>query len=102
MHHLADRLDFPAGSASQRRKALEASLVPMVHCVLRTGGGNPRLVRWVYAALPAVAGPHRRGQAVDPDQAAGPVARLLFRALLALERSRPDGRAASAETIVGL
>jgi hypothetical protein len=101
VHSLADRLDYPEGSASQRRQALEASLVPMVRCVLRTGRGSPRLVRFIHAALPAVAGPHRRGHAVDPDQAAAPVARLLCRALLAQMRCRPDSHAA-AETVVGL
>jgi hypothetical protein len=102
VQNLADRVDFPAGTAAQRREALEASLLPMVRCVLRTGRGNPRLVRWVQAALPAVASPQRPGPAVDPDQAAAPVARLLCRALLAQVRSRPDGPALAAETVVEL
>jgi hypothetical protein len=102
VHSLADRVHCPEGSAAQRRAALEASLVPMVRCVLRTGRGNPRLVRWVQQALPAVAGPQWPGQAVDPDQAAGPVARLVCSAMLEQMRLRPDGAGAAMETVVGL
>jgi hypothetical protein len=70
--------------------------------VLRTGRGHPRLVRWVQKALPAVAGPQRPGQAVDPDKAAAPVARLLCSAMLHQMRSHPDGAGAAMETVVGL
>jgi hypothetical protein len=102
VHSLADRVHCPEGSAAQRRATLEATLLPMVRCVLRTGRGNPRLVRWVRQALPAVAGPQRPGQPVDPDQAAGPVARLLCSAMLEQMRFRPDGTGAALETVAGL
>jgi hypothetical protein len=96
VHALADRVECPAGTAPERRAALEATLVPMVRCVLRTGRGNPRLVNWVRQALPAVLGPRPAGEPVDPDQAAGPVARVLCNALL--RHMRP----AALETVVGV
>jgi hypothetical protein len=94
VHSLADRVRCPEGPADRRRQTLEDTLVPMVRCVLRTGRGNPRLVQWVRRTLPA--GP------VDPEQAAGPVARLLCHALLQEMRARPDGAAAARETVAGL
>jgi hypothetical protein len=102
IHKLADRMRCSDGSAVQRRAEMEATLLPMVRCVLRTGRGHPRLVRWVHRALPAVAGPQWPGQPVDPDQAAGPVARLVCTAMVEQERFRPDGDAAARETVVGL
>ncbi len=102
IHQLADRMRCSEGSAMQRRAEMEATLLPMVRCVLRTGRGHPRLVRWVQRALPAVAGPQRPGQPVDLDRTAGPVARLVCTAMVEQERFRPDGDVASRETIVGL
>jgi hypothetical protein len=92
-HALADRVGCPEGPADGRRQALEATLLPMVRCALRTGRGHPRLLQWVRGALPA-------GGPVDPDQAAGPVARLVCSALLDQMRGNPD-RAAALETLVG-
>jgi hypothetical protein len=102
VHRLADRMRCPEGSVAQRRANLEATLVPMVRCVLRTGRGHPRLIRWVQRALPAVTGPQGSGQPLDLDRTAGPVARLVFQEMVEQERFRPDGEAAGRETVVGL
>jgi hypothetical protein len=101
VHLLADRVKCPGGTAPERRASLEASLLPMVRCVLRTGRGNPRLVRWVQKTLPAVTGPRPAGQPVDPDREAVPMARLLCAALLQKMRGHTDGARAALETVVG-
>ena len=96
-HMLADRVGCPQGPADRRREALEATLLPMVRCALRTGRGHPRLLQWVQRALPAVTG---LGAAVDADRAAGPVARLVCKNLLEQVRTHPS-KAAGLETLVG-
>jgi hypothetical protein len=100
MQALADCVGCPAGSAAERRQALEATLLPMVRCVLRTGRGHPRLVRWVQKALRA-APPHPGGPAAERDRAAPLLARLLCTVLLQQPRNWPEAGAAR-ETLFGI
>jgi hypothetical protein len=73
------------------REALEASLLPMIRCALRSGIGHPHVVSWVRhqaesnPTLPP-----------DPVRAAPPIARVLCERLL--ERLDP---LPSRETILG-
>lgn len=89
-HVLADRIQCPEGTTTQRRQALEASLLPMVRCALRMGRGHPRLLQWVRRALPTVVGTSVADR-VDPDRTAGAMTRLLCSALVQQARGRPDG-----------
>ena len=91
----------PAAVPTGTRAQLEERLTPLIRCVLRTGRGNPRLVRWVQKTLPAVTGPRPAGQPVDPDREAVPMARLLCAALLQKMRGHTDGARAALETVVG-
>jgi hypothetical protein len=97
-HALADRVGCPEGPAERRREALEATLLPMVRCALRTGRGHPRLLQWLRGALPSVAGP--AAGPVDHDRAAGSVARMLCSAMLEQVRGGRAGVGAM-ETLVG-
>src|SRR5262245_27442023 len=78
-------------SSQQRlREKLEATLLPMIRCALKTGLGRPPLVRWVYK--------HR--ELVSPDEQddpARPLARDLCDHLMAGLAPRPDR-----ETVLGL
>jgi hypothetical protein len=69
------------------REVLEASLLPLIRCALRSGLGNPSLVRWVRRQAP--------GQ-TDPARAAPPLARILCDRLM--ERIDP---LPARETVVG-
>jgi hypothetical protein len=99
-HALADRVGCRAGSAADRRRSLEDTLLPMVRCVLRTGQGHPRLVRWVRKALPVIVGPSPASHPVDPDRTAPRLAQLLCTALLQQMGGRASGGAAL-ETVFG-
>jgi hypothetical protein len=101
VHRLADRMRFSEGSAAQRRAKMEATLLPMVRCVLRTGRGHPRLVRWVQRALPEVASHQRPDQPLDLDRTAGPVARRVFEEMVEQERFCPEASLSGQETLVG-
>jgi len=73
------------------REALEASLLPMIRCALRSGIGHPHLVSWVRHQ--ADSNPQAPP---DPVRAAPPMARALCERLL--ERLDPlPGR----ETVAG-
>jgi hypothetical protein len=78
------------------REALEARLLPLVRCALRSGRGLPKLVDWVQRSARALAAP---GQSADPDRAAPSVARLLC-ARLAQQLQAQPARPAY-ETVVG-
>ena len=96
---LADRMRCGDASPHQVRERLEASLVPVVRRVLRTGTGQPQLVQWVRTTLPQVQSGLDRTRPVDPERAAPPLARLLCATLL----RRPAGRPAPvAETVVAV
>ncbi len=101
LHDSSARVPSPEGAGTKQRAEMEANLLPMVRCVLRTGLGAPHLVRLVQRVLPTVTGPLRPGEAVDLDQTAGPVTRLVCRAMQEM-RFRPAGPAAALETVVGL
>jgi hypothetical protein len=73
------------------RQALEASLLPMIRCALRSGIGHPHVVSWVRHQ--AASNPHT---SPDPTRAAPPIARALCERLL--ERLDPMP---SRETVVG-
>lgn len=64
-------------SAGSDRAGLEAALLPMIRVALRTGHGQPVLVRWVRRHLAEVAPGSEGGAAVDLDWAAPRMARLL-------------------------
>jgi hypothetical protein len=69
------------GNQQVLRQKLEATLVPMIRCALRTGSGQPPLVHWVQHQLPLLGGnDEERG---DPSRLAGPLARVLCDRLLA-------------------
>jgi hypothetical protein len=99
LHGSADRVPGPSGPEPQ---PAEATLLPMVRCVLRTGRGAAPLVRLVRRVLPAVTGPLQPGQAVDLDQTAGPVTRLVCKVMQQEMRFCPDGPSAALETVLGL
>jgi hypothetical protein len=73
------------------REALEASLLPMIRCALRSGIGHPHVVSWVRHQ--AASNPHTPP---DPARAAPPIARALCERLL--ERLDP---LPSRDTVVG-
>jgi hypothetical protein len=77
------------------RQHLEAALVPMIRCALRSGLGQPELVRWVQRHRPA----NELGRL---DREARCMARMLSGSLLEqLEQPQPTSRWA-AETVAGL
>jgi hypothetical protein len=95
LHMLASSLGGDLSQCPQRfREKLEASLVPLIRCALRTGLGAPPLVRWVYNHLPTA----RSGDVLrnDPDATAPIMARQLSAALM--RRLRPRH---ALETVVG-
>jgi hypothetical protein len=101
-HHglqaLADRMNCGDAPAHRVRETLEASLIPVVRRVLRTGGGIPQLDQWVRATLPQVEAGQDRTRPVDPDRAAPPLARLLCATLLRNRIARPP---LATETVIG-
>jgi hypothetical protein len=100
LQSLAERMHCGGAPSHRVRETLEASLIPVVRRVLRTGAGLPQLVQWVHATLPQVAGGPDRTRPVDPDRAAPPLARLLCATLLRQQPTRPP--ALAAETVAGL
>lgn len=81
------------GNQQRLREKMEATLVPMIRCALRTGTGQPPLVNWVQHQLPLLGSDEDRG---DPSRLATPLARVLCDRLLARLDPRP-GR----DTVVG-
>jgi hypothetical protein len=71
------------------RAQAEASLVPLIRCVLERGVGVPALVRWVQRTLPTLE---------DRERTAPALARHLCNSLV---RQIEPARASSAETVVG-
>jgi hypothetical protein len=56
LHSLALRLGVGnPDNPRNLRETLEASLVPMIRCAMRSGAGLPPLVQWVRRHQPAVA-----------------------------------------------
>jgi hypothetical protein len=88
------RNSCPSSDPQGFRKALEATLLPMIRCALRNGTGQPPLVRWVQRQLPLPE--QEAGARADPSRHAGPLARLLCERLMARLDPLP-GR----ETVVG-
>ncbi len=89
---LAERLGWSWAEGPERlRDRLEASLVPIIRCAIRTGTGLGPLVQWVRRQLPAEAG------GADPTRAAPEMARRLSSAIL----RQLQVRRAGAETVVG-
>jgi hypothetical protein len=90
----------PGNENRDLRQKLEACLVPMIRCALRSGLGQPELVRWVQSQRQE----NRAGADLTGglDHDARCMARLLSSSLLQQlrERSRPSPWAA--ETVVGL
>jgi hypothetical protein len=95
---LADRMREGDATARHRlREQLEASLVPMIRCALRTGRGVPAVVQWVRRNLSRLAAAHEPGQqSPDPERTAPALARLLCATLLEKHRPRP-----AFDTVVG-
>jgi hypothetical protein len=87
---LAARLGGSCPDNPQRfRETLEASLVPMIRCAIRTGTGLSPLVQWVRRHLPD-------RPAHDPTTHAPVMARQLCAALLQHYQARP-----ALDTVVG-
>ncbi len=95
----ADRMRCGDAPPHQVREKLEASLVPIVRRVLRTGAGLPQLVQWVRRTLPQLEDGQDRTGSLDPDRAAPPLARLLCATLLRRPPARP---ALAIDTVVGV
>lgn len=95
----ADRMRCGDAPPHRVREKLEASLVPIVRRVLRTGAGQPQLVQWVRKTLPQVEAGQDHTRPLDPEQAAPPLARLLCATLLRRPPARP---ALATDTIVGV
>jgi hypothetical protein len=96
LQKFAEQIGRGGESPIRIRETLEASLIPLVRRVLRTGAGMPQLVQWVQRALPQVQTGADRTRPVDPERAAAPLARLLCSALL---RKRPGF--AMLDTVIG-
>ena len=89
LHNLAARLGTGNPDNPTRfRETLEASLVPMIRCALRSGRGLPSLVQWVRR--------HQLDQP-DPTAAAPGMARQLCTTLLQPFQPRPP----AFDTVVG-
>jgi hypothetical protein len=73
------------------RETLEASLVPLIRRVIRSGRGLPPLVQWVQRHLPGPGVEPGREDHADPAWAAPSMARLLCDKLLEQFRS-PSAR----------
>jgi hypothetical protein len=92
---------YGEGARRFDREALEADLVPMIRVALRSGRGQPLLVRWVKQNLPGLSLASHLGDKIDPEWAAPRMARLLCAQMLEhvrAECARMGGR----ETLVGL
>lgn len=87
----ADRLGCGDAPPERVRETLEASLIPLVRRVLRSGAGIPQLVGWVQATLPQVEASQDRTRPMDPELAAPQLARLLCATLLRERHGRPAG-----------
>lgn|SRR5579859_1861177 len=97
---LARRIYGAYGEDVRDRATVEADLVPMIRCAMRTGRGQPSIVAWVKRNLPALAPSSTDGQPVDPDWAAPRMARLMCAQMLRTVQAEQD-RASTRETIVG-
>jgi hypothetical protein len=75
----ARRFQGGTGGPQQLREKLERTLAPMIHCAIKTGLGQPTLLRWVRDELPLLADEQRR----DPARLAGPLASRLAERLMA-------------------
>jgi hypothetical protein len=100
IHLLADRIHCPGGSAQERRAHIEAELLPVVRCALRSGGGPANVVEWVRRTLPWLTCRAGNPARSDAETVAGPMTRLLCDTLLQQYRTNPDNAAAFA-TVVG-
>src|SRR5438270_5615231 len=101
LRKLAEQLGRGGPSSSHPdREALEASLLPMIRCALRTGRGLPPLVRWVQNHVPGPARPHLPGQPLGPEWAAPSMARLLCTTILQQFRAPASPRQQACETVV--
>jgi hypothetical protein len=89
------------GDGVTDRTTLEADLVPMIRCVMRTGRGQPAIVAWVKRNLPAVAPSSLTDPPADPEWAAPRMARLLCSQMLQKVRAG-QARAGTRETVAGL
>ena len=96
----AEQIGRGGESPLRIRERLEASLIPLVRRVLRTGAGMPQLVQWVQQTLPRVQGGDNWTRPVDPERAAAPLARLLCTKLLHKQHARPS--VGMLETVVGV
>ncbi len=85
------RRTLPKDNPERLREVLEASLLPMIRCALRSGLGHPHVVDWVRHQK--ASNPHL---SPDPIRAAPPIARALCERIL--ERLDP---LPSRETVVG-
>ena len=97
---LARRIYGAYGEDVRDRATLEADLVPMIRCAMRTGRGQPAIVDWVKRNLPTFVASGASGQPVDPEWAAPRMARLMCAQMLRNVRAEQD-RTATRETIVG-
>lgn len=77
----ARRVQTTCSGPQHLREKLQATLEPMIRCALRSGLGQPPLVRWVQHRLPNF---HKdSGDRSDLSRLAGPLARELCDCLLA-------------------
>jgi hypothetical protein len=93
LFELAQRMrrGLPNNHPQRFREALEASLLPLIRCALRSGTGHPSVVHWVRQQVAnGPPGP------IDPVRAAPPLARVLCERLL--ERIDP---LPARETVLG-
>lgn len=93
MQVLARRIYGPYGEAVRDRATLEADLVPMIRCALRSGRGQAAIVAWVKRHQPTT-------PPVDVERAAPRMARLLCSHMLSKVRGEPT-RTEARETIFG-
>ena len=78
---LARRIQQGDSQAQQPlRQELEARLVPLIRCAMRSGSGLPALVKWVRGQLADLA--PADSQPLDPRQVAPRFARLLCAGLV--------------------
>jgi hypothetical protein len=96
LRNLAARMHCGDTNNPQRvRETLEASLVPLIRCAIRSGTGVPALVTWVRRHLPEPS-----GSSADAARAAPSLARLLCSTLLGQASPEPP-RQALCDTVVG-